>query len=172
VNVKGAAIAPIAWEASCLEETCGACTMMIQGRPRQACATLVSEVSPKGQPIVLEPLGKFPVERDLIVDRAKMFDALTRVRAWVKLDGSASPAPAEGDAWERRPSAAGELREHGGQPAQQAEQLCDLALCRKPQPPERLHTGGGLTGLCACATQPLRAICTAARSPLGQLQKR
>ncbi|MBK8937531.1 MAG: transposase [Polyangiaceae bacterium] len=54
--------------------------------------------------------------------------------------------------------------EHGGQPPQQAEQLCDLALCRKPQPPERLHTGSGFTGLSARHAAVARDL-LAARSP-------
>jgi len=36
---------------------------------------------------VLRPLSKFPVVRDLMVDRQAMFDSLKRVRAWIDLDG-------------------------------------------------------------------------------------
>ncbi|NUP11601.1 MAG: succinate dehydrogenase iron-sulfur subunit [Polyangiaceae bacterium] len=95
VDVKGAAVSPVAWEASCLEETCGSCTMTIQGRARQACSALVEEIGPKGQVITVEPLTKFPLERDLIVDRARIFDGLIRVKAWVRIDGGAQEPRAE-----------------------------------------------------------------------------
>ncbi len=85
VNVRGQRVPPVAWESNCMEEVCGACTMLVNGVPRQACAALVDELE---QPIVLEPLTKFPVVRDLVVDRQKMFDALLKVKAWVPIDGS------------------------------------------------------------------------------------
>ena len=31
----------VAWDCSCLEEVCGACTMVINGRVRQACSALI-----------------------------------------------------------------------------------------------------------------------------------
>ncbi len=88
VTTEGKRVAPVAWEASCLEEVCGSCTMLVNGKVRQACSTLVDQVSPKGQTIVLEPMTKFPLERDLVVDRSRMFDALKHVKAWVELDGT------------------------------------------------------------------------------------
>jgi succinate dehydrogenase / fumarate reductase iron-sulfur subunit len=85
VTVEGKEVAPVAWECSCLEEICGACTMIINGRVRQACSALVESLS---QPIELRPMSKFPVVRDLVVDRTVMFDALKKVRAWVDIDGT------------------------------------------------------------------------------------
>jgi len=52
---------------------------------RQACSALIDKLN---QPIVLEPMTKFPVVRDLLVDREKMFAALLKVKAWVPIDGS------------------------------------------------------------------------------------
>lgn len=85
VTVDGKKVAPVAWECSCLEEICGACTMMINGQVRQACSALIEDLS---QPIELRPMTKFPVVRDLIVDRTVMFEALKQVRAWVDIDGT------------------------------------------------------------------------------------
>ena len=48
---------PVVWECNCLEEVCGACTMVINGKVRQACTALVDALP---QPIVLEPMSKFP----------------------------------------------------------------------------------------------------------------
>jgi succinate dehydrogenase / fumarate reductase iron-sulfur subunit len=85
------------WDAGCLEEVCGACTMVINGRARQACSTLVEKVSPDLSPITLEPMTKFPVVRDLFVDRSRLFNDLKRVKAWVPIDGTydLGPGPAQ-----------------------------------------------------------------------------
>jgi succinate dehydrogenase / fumarate reductase iron-sulfur subunit len=85
VNIRGEKVQPVVWESNCMEEVCGACSMLINGVPRQACSALVDQLE---QPIVLEPLSKFPLVRDLQVDRQKMFDALLSVKAWVPIDGS------------------------------------------------------------------------------------
>src|SRR5262249_17717935 len=92
-TVQGKKPAPVVWDSNCLEEVCGACTMLVNGHVRQACSTLVDRVSPHGEPIVLEPMTKFPVVRDLIVDRASMFESLKRVKAWIQLDGSYDLGP-------------------------------------------------------------------------------
>jgi succinate dehydrogenase / fumarate reductase iron-sulfur subunit len=81
---------PIAWESSCLEEVCGICTMLINGRVRQACSALVD---PLKQPISIEPMTKFPLVRDLIVDRSSMFQNLRRVKAWVPLKDTEDQGP-------------------------------------------------------------------------------
>jgi succinate dehydrogenase / fumarate reductase iron-sulfur subunit len=38
-------------------------------------------------------MTKFPVVRDLVVDRSRMFETLKRVHAWVELDGSHELGP-------------------------------------------------------------------------------
>lgn len=81
---SGKTVAPVTWESSCLEEVCGACTMVINGQVRQACTALVDKLE---QPIKLEPMSKFPVERDLRVNRQRIFDNLKKVNAWVEVDG-------------------------------------------------------------------------------------
>jgi len=76
---------PPAWDAACLEEVCGSCTMVINGKVRQACSALIDRLE---QPITLTPMKKFPLVRDLAVDRARMFEALKRVRGWIPIDGT------------------------------------------------------------------------------------
>jgi succinate dehydrogenase / fumarate reductase iron-sulfur subunit len=83
-NASGKKVAPVVWECNCMEEVCGACAMIINGKPRQACAALIDQLE---QPITLEPLTKFRLMRDLQVDRKKMFDALIQVKAWIELGG-------------------------------------------------------------------------------------
>jgi succinate dehydrogenase / fumarate reductase iron-sulfur subunit len=84
VTVEGKRVDPVAWEHNCMEEVCGACAMLINGIPRPACSALLDEL---GDQIVLEPLPKFPVVRDLLVDRSRIDTGLKQVRAWVKIDG-------------------------------------------------------------------------------------
>src|SRR5690606_4817841 len=69
VNVEGKRVAPVAWESNCLEEVCGACSMIINDQPRQACSTLVDKLE---QPIRIAPMSTFPVVRDLVIDRSQM----------------------------------------------------------------------------------------------------
>lgn len=85
VNAQGKKTNPVVWECNCLEEVCGACTMIINGQARQSCSALVDQLQ---QPIVLEPLTKFPLIRDLMVDRALMFENLKKVHAWIDIDGT------------------------------------------------------------------------------------
>lgn len=87
VTGDGKSVAPVVWESSCLEEVCGACTMVINGKVRQACSALIDKISPDGDPVTVQPMTKFPLVRDLIVDRSRMFADLKRVKAWVDLDG-------------------------------------------------------------------------------------
>lgn len=90
VNAKGEKTTPVVWDDSCLEEVCGSCTMVINGRVRQACSTLIDGLS---QPVLLEPMKKFPGIRDLRVDRGVMFENLKRVRAWIPIDGTHDLGP-------------------------------------------------------------------------------
>lgn len=90
VTVAGEKVSPVSFECSCLEEVCGACTMNINGKARQACSALVKHL---GSKIYLAPLRKFPVLRDLIVDRKKIFEGLRRVKAWIPIDGTHGLGP-------------------------------------------------------------------------------
>ena len=76
---------PITYDSNCLEEVCGSCAMRINGRARMACSALIDKLD---QPVTLEPLSKFPVIRDLTVDRSVLFENLKRVKAWVPVDGT------------------------------------------------------------------------------------
>ena len=91
VTKQGVKTTPVTWESSCLEEVCGSCTMLVNGKPRQSCTALVDGI---GDGVVtLEPLTKFPVVRDLQVDRKPMFEALKQVKAWVPIDGTYDLGP-------------------------------------------------------------------------------
>jgi succinate dehydrogenase / fumarate reductase iron-sulfur subunit len=84
----GKKVAPVAWDCGCLEEVCGSCTMVINGRVRQSCSALVDRLlEDDANEIELRPMSKFPVVRDLVIDRSRLFRSLQRVKAWVPVDG-------------------------------------------------------------------------------------
>ena len=95
-NSDGRKVNPVAWDCGCLEEVCGSCTMRINGRVRQSCSALVDQLLDENpDEIVLEPMSKFPVLRDLMVDRKRLFRGLQRVNAWVPVDSYYNMGPGE-----------------------------------------------------------------------------
>lgn len=90
INKNGEKTSPVQWEMSCLEEVCGICSMVINGAARQACSALVDKLE---HPIRLKPMRTFPVVRDLIIDRERMFNSLKRVKAWIPIDGTYDIGP-------------------------------------------------------------------------------
>ena len=90
VNADGVRVTPVVWEQGCLEEVCGSCSMLIDRVPRQACSALIAELLRDSGTncVLLAPLSKFPLIRDLIVDRSAMFNNLKKVHAWVESDGA------------------------------------------------------------------------------------
>ncbi|MBL8047808.1 MAG: succinate dehydrogenase iron-sulfur subunit [Chthonomonas sp.] len=90
-TTEGQNTTPPVWDAACLEEVCGSCTMNVNGHIRQACSALLEDCATlEGDTYLvdIEPMKKFPVIRDLCVDRSKMFDNLRAAKAWVPIDGS------------------------------------------------------------------------------------
>lgn len=95
-NIDGKKVSPVAWDCGCLEEVCGSCTMVINGVVRQSCSALVDRLLVDNpDEIVLEPMSKFPVVRDLMVDRARLFRGLARIKAWVPVDSYYHMGPGE-----------------------------------------------------------------------------
>ncbi len=95
-TADGKKVAPVAWDCGCLEEVCGSCTMVINGRVRQSCSALVDRLLVENNDeLVLEPMRKFPVLRDLQVDRSRLFHNLKRVKGWVPVDGYYDMGPGE-----------------------------------------------------------------------------
>lgn len=90
VDRFGKTTTPITYESNCLEEVCGSCAMLINGKAAMACTSLVASLQ---QPVRLEPLSRFPVIRDLTVDRSVLFENLKRVKAWVPVDGTYDLGP-------------------------------------------------------------------------------
>jgi succinate dehydrogenase / fumarate reductase, iron-sulfur subunit len=90
VTRDGKQTTPITYDSNCLEEVCGSCAMLINGRARMACSALIDNLE---QPVKLEPFSKFPVVRDLAVDRSVLFENLKTVKAWLPVDGTYDLGP-------------------------------------------------------------------------------
>lgn len=82
IDIDGNRADVISWESSCLQGMCGACAMVICGRPALACQTFLRDL-PKEE-ITLEPLRKFPTISDLLVDRSIIFENLKRANAYIE----------------------------------------------------------------------------------------
>ena len=81
-DIDGNVATRIRWECSCMQSVCGACAMIINGVPALACTTFADEV--KGDELVLEPLSKFPVVADLIVDRSIIYENLKQAKVYLE----------------------------------------------------------------------------------------
>src|SRR5580704_19497459 len=88
INRKLEKVTPVAWEQGCLEEVCGSCSMLINGRPRQGCTALIQPMldSTGSNTVTIAPMTKFPLVKDLVVNRDLMFENLKRIKAWVEVD--------------------------------------------------------------------------------------
>ena len=81
LDTNGKPAAKIRWECSCMQAVCGGCAMVINGVPALACSTFIDEI--KGKDLVVEPLSKFPVVADLIVDRSVIYENLNNAKAYL-----------------------------------------------------------------------------------------
>ena len=81
VNAEGKGTTRIGWECSCLQGICGACAMVINGKPALAGETFVRDL--KGKEITIQPLRKFPVIHDLVVDRSSIHDNLKQANVCI-----------------------------------------------------------------------------------------
>ena len=81
VNAQGNSVPRIGWECSCLQGVCGSCAMVINGRPALACETFVKNL---GSEITIEPLSKFFVIHDLVVDRGIIHENLKKTNAYIE----------------------------------------------------------------------------------------
>ena len=56
ITSDGQRTTPPVWSMNCLEQVCGICTMVINGKVRQSCSALIDNLD---QPIKLEPMSSF-----------------------------------------------------------------------------------------------------------------
>ena len=82
LDEDGTPAEPIRWECSCLQKKCGACAMLVNGVPRLACDARLAQL--RGDVVRLEPLRKFPLVADLMVDRSALFARLAELEVWLE----------------------------------------------------------------------------------------
>lgn len=87
LDINGNRCMPIKFECSCMQKKCGACAMRINLRPRLACDAKILEF---GDEITIEPLKKFPVICDLIVNRDILYQNLKTLKLWLSNDAKLS----------------------------------------------------------------------------------
>ncbi len=69
---------------SCRQATCGSCGMIINGKPKLACFTKISELN--SNVVTVEPMKNFPVIRDLAVKFEKLFDSHQKIKPYLIRD--------------------------------------------------------------------------------------
>ena len=77
----------LALRCSCRSAICGSCAMRINGHATLACKTRVSDISPGGEPVTVEPAGVMPVIKDLVVDMTLFWDKVRAVEPWLQPEG-------------------------------------------------------------------------------------
>ena len=129
--------------------------MLINGRVRQSCSAMVDHDRARtGETITLEPMTKFPVVRDLVVDRSRMFEDLKRVKAWIQLDGSHELGPGPRQSQENQEAA---------YPLSRCMTCgCCLEACPQVNAVERLRRARRRSTRCASSTCTRAARCTRA----------
>ncbi len=76
----------IAVRYSCRQASCGSCGMMINGKPKLACFTKISELN--SNVITVEPMSNFPIIRDLAVKFERLFDSHRKIKPYLIRDDS------------------------------------------------------------------------------------
>lgn len=85
-DIDGKEVRFIQWSCSCQQGLCGSCAMRINGVPVLGCQAFCDENINKDGEIVIEPLTKFPVISDFIVDRSEMFEVMKNMKLWLTSD--------------------------------------------------------------------------------------
>jgi succinate dehydrogenase/fumarate reductase iron-sulfur protein len=67
----------LAFRSGCRFDACGLCAVELNGRPRMACSADLKN----GMKIA--PLARMPVLRDLVIDRARFFEALRELQIFI-----------------------------------------------------------------------------------------
>ncbi len=71
---------------SCRQASCGSCGMMINGKPKLACFTKISELN--SNVVTVEPMSNFPIIRDLAVKFERLFETHHKIKPYLIRDDS------------------------------------------------------------------------------------
>ena len=79
---------------SCRQASCGSCGMMINGKPKLACFTKITELG--SDLVTVEPMHNFPIIRDLVVSFERLFDTHKRLKPYlISEDSEITPGTKE-----------------------------------------------------------------------------
>ena len=92
-HIKDHVDGTLSYRWSCRMGICGSCGMTVDGEPKLACATFLTEYAPG--PVRVEPLQNFPVIRDLIVEIGDFMDKLSTVKPWIIREDEEPPSAGE-----------------------------------------------------------------------------
>lgn len=83
LDIKGTQDPTLGIRRSCAHGVCGSDAMVINGKERLACKTLIQDVArEEGALIRVEPLKNLPIQRDLMVDQHKFFKNYMHVKPY------------------------------------------------------------------------------------------
>ena len=84
ILVKAEQDGSLSFRHSCGHGVCGSDAMVIAGKERLACKTLVREVAEgEGAVVTIGPLKHLPVQRDLMVDQRRFFESYRAVKPFL-----------------------------------------------------------------------------------------
>ena len=80
---------PIEYDCSCLQGLCGACAMVINSQPKLACKSFLKD-EVQNNTITIEPLSKFPLVKDLKVNRDILYKVMKDSGLWLESEAKVS----------------------------------------------------------------------------------
>ena len=70
----------LSYRSSCRMAICGSCGVMVDGKPKLACKTFMRDYT---DGVVIDALGNFPIERDLIVDLSGFLESIEAIKPYI-----------------------------------------------------------------------------------------
>jgi succinate dehydrogenase / fumarate reductase iron-sulfur subunit len=84
IKVKDEKDPSLGFRKSCAHGVCGSDAMVINGKERLACKTLIKDVAEnEGDTVTIEPLRTLPLQRDLLVDQTAFFKNYRKVKPYL-----------------------------------------------------------------------------------------
>jgi succinate dehydrogenase / fumarate reductase iron-sulfur subunit len=99
-RIKETQAPALAWRSSCRMGVCGSCGMLINGRPRLACNTQISELGV--DTVAVAPLPNFDIVRDLVPELSPMFDTHVAMVPYVVREDVEEREHPTGEFWQSR----------------------------------------------------------------------
>ena len=86
INIREEVDGTLGLRCACRASICGSCGMKVNGQAKLVCKTRVEEIAPKGEILLIEPMGNHTVIRDLIVDLDTFFAKIEQITPYLQPD--------------------------------------------------------------------------------------